>query len=160
MTTILFGAFGLLALACALMVILHRNPVTSALFLVLTFCSLAGLYLLLQAEFLAMVQVIVYAGAIMVLFLFVIMYLNLGRDTEAHHRLVGLRSAAQEFGETRRASDDERQHAARVRIERAGVADAPLANRAPHPRHDVVRRRADGFIDDENAVHRVANSRI
>jgi NADH-quinone oxidoreductase subunit J len=81
-TTILFGAFGLLALVCALMVILHKNPVTSALFLVLTFCSLAGLYLLLQAEFLAMVQVIVYAGAIMVLFLFVIMYLNLDRDVD------------------------------------------------------------------------------
>jgi len=82
MTTILFAAFGLLAVACGLMVVLHRNPVTSALFLVLTFCSLAGLYLLLQAEFLAMVQVIVYAGAIMVLFLFVIMYLNLKRDRE------------------------------------------------------------------------------
>src|SRR4029077_19252370 len=81
-TTILFGAFGLLAVACALRVILHKNPVTSALFLVLTFCSLAGLYLLLQAEFLAMVQVIVYAGAIMVLFLFVIMYLNLDRDVD------------------------------------------------------------------------------
>ena len=82
MTAILFGAFGLVALVCALLVILHRNPVTSALFLVLTFCSLAGLYLLLQAEFLAMVQVIVYAGAIMVLFLFVIMYLNLDRDVD------------------------------------------------------------------------------
>jgi NADH-quinone oxidoreductase subunit J len=79
---ILFAAFGLLAVGCALMVILHKNPVTSALFLVLTFCSLAGLYLLLQAEFLAMVQVIVYAGAIMVLFLFVIMYLNLDRDVD------------------------------------------------------------------------------
>jgi NADH-quinone oxidoreductase subunit J len=82
MTSILFGAFGLLAVVCALLVILHKNPVTSALFLVLTFCSLAGLYLLLQAEFLAMVQVIVYAGAIMVLFLFVIMYLNLDRDVD------------------------------------------------------------------------------
>src|SRR5262249_38128112 len=57
MIPILFAAFGLLALGCALMVILHKNPVTSALFLVLTFCSLAGLYLLLQAEFVAMVQV-------------------------------------------------------------------------------------------------------
>jgi NADH-quinone oxidoreductase subunit J len=64
------------------MVILHRSPVTSALWLVLGFVSLAGLYLLLQAEFLAMVQIIVYAGAIMVLFLFVIMYLNLKRDRE------------------------------------------------------------------------------
>ncbi len=62
--------------------ILHRNPVTSALFLVLAFCALAAIYLLLGAEFLGMVQVIVYAGAIMVLFLFVIMYLNLQRDIE------------------------------------------------------------------------------
>jgi len=82
MIPVLFAAFALVTVACALMVILHRSPVTSALFLVLTFCSLAGLYLLLQAEFLAMVQVIVYAGAIMVLFLFVIMYLNLKRDAE------------------------------------------------------------------------------
>ena len=86
---ILFLAFAALLVGCSLMVILHRNPITSALFLVLAFCSLAGLYLLLQAEFLAMVQVIVYAGAIMVLFLFVIMYLNLKRDVEdaASHAL-------------------------------------------------------------------------
>ena len=80
--TLLFLAFAALLIGCALMVILHRNPVTSALFLVLTFCSLAGIYLTLHAEFLGMVQIIVYAGAIMVLFLFVIMYLNLKRDVE------------------------------------------------------------------------------
>jgi NADH-quinone oxidoreductase subunit J len=80
--TLLFLAFAALLVGCALMVILHKNPVTSALFLVLAFCSLSGLYLLLRAEFVAMVQVIVYAGAIMVLFLFVIMYLNLKRDVE------------------------------------------------------------------------------
>src|SRR5205814_427349 len=68
--------------AASLLVILHRNPVTSALFLVVAFCALAGIYLLLQAEFVGMVQIIVYAGAIMVLFLFVIMYLNLQRDLE------------------------------------------------------------------------------
>jgi NADH-quinone oxidoreductase subunit J len=78
----LFLGFGVLLVATAVMVIVHRNPVTSALFLVLSFCSLAGIYLLLQAEFLGMVQVIVYAGAIMVLFLFVIMYLNLQHDVE------------------------------------------------------------------------------
>jgi len=78
----LFVAFAVLLVGCSLMVILHRNPVTSALFLVLAFCSLAGIYLLLHAEFVAMVQVIVYAGAIMVLFLFVVMYLNLKRDVE------------------------------------------------------------------------------
>jgi len=82
MTPIFFLIFAALLLGSSLMVILHRSPVSSALFLVLSFCSLAALYLLLQAEFLAMVQVIVYAGAIMVLFLFVIMYLNLKRDAE------------------------------------------------------------------------------
>ena len=78
----LFVVFGLVLLVSAMMTILHRNPVTSALFLVLGFVALAGIYLLLHAEFLAMVQIIVYAGAIMVLFLFVIMYLNLKHDIE------------------------------------------------------------------------------
>ena len=64
------------------MVILHRNPISSALFLVLAFCALAGIYLTLGAEFIGMVQIIVYAGAIMVLFLFVIMYLNLRSDVD------------------------------------------------------------------------------
>jgi len=79
----LFALFGSVLIASALLVILHKNPVTSALFLVLAFCSLAGIYVMLGAEFVGMVQVIVYAGAIMVLFLFVIMYLNLGRDVES-----------------------------------------------------------------------------
>ena len=82
MIPVLFLAFAALLVVCSLMVILNRNPVTSALWLVLGFCSLSGLYLLLHAEFVAMVQVIVYAGAIMVLFLFVIMYLNLQHDVE------------------------------------------------------------------------------
>ena len=82
MTNALFLAFAGLLVVCSLLVVLHKNPVTSALFLVLAFCSLAGIYLLLHAEFVAMVQIIVYAGAIMVLFLFVIMYLNLKRDVE------------------------------------------------------------------------------
>ena len=87
MITALFAVFATILVGSALMVILHRNPVTSALFLVLAFCSLAGLYLLLGAEFVGMVQIIVYAGAIMVLFLFVIMYLNLKHDVEEglHH---------------------------------------------------------------------------
>jgi NADH-quinone oxidoreductase subunit J len=78
----LFIGFSALLVASSLLVVLHKSPVTSALFLVVAFCSLAGLYFLLHAEFLGMVQIIVYAGAIMVLFLFVIMYLNLGRDLE------------------------------------------------------------------------------
>jgi NADH-quinone oxidoreductase subunit J len=78
----LFWGFAALLVVTSLMVVLHRNPVTSALFLVLAFSSLAGIYLLLHAEFLGMVQIVVYAGAIMVLFLFVIMYLNLQHDVE------------------------------------------------------------------------------
>ncbi len=90
MVPYLFVGFGALLVASALMVVLHKNAVTSALFLVLAFCSLAGIYLLLQAEFIGMVQIIVYAGAIMVLFLFVIMYLNLQHDVE-HGAHIALR---------------------------------------------------------------------
>ena len=79
----LFFGFAALLVVCSLLVVLHKNPVTSALFLVLAFSALAGIYLLLRAEFLGMVQIVVYAGAIMVLFLFVIMYLNLQHDVES-----------------------------------------------------------------------------
>lgn len=76
-TTILFIFLGALTILGSLGTILSKNPVSSALFLVLNFFSLGGIYLLLEAQFIAVVQVIVYAGAIMVLFLFVIMLLNL-----------------------------------------------------------------------------------
>jgi len=79
----LFAAFAGILVVSSLLVVLHKSPVTSALFLVSGFCSLAAIYLTLHAEFLGMVQVIVYAGAIMVLFLFVIMYLNLKTDLES-----------------------------------------------------------------------------
>jgi NADH-quinone oxidoreductase subunit J len=75
--TILFVILAGATAVTALLVILQRNPVASAIFLILTFFSLAGLYLLLFAQFVAVIQVLVYAGAIMVLFLFVIMLLNL-----------------------------------------------------------------------------------
>lgn len=65
-----------------LMVVLSKNPVNSVLYLVLTFFAIAGHYVLLNAQFLAAVHIIVYAGAIMVLFLFVIMLLNLNKETE------------------------------------------------------------------------------
>ena len=64
----------------AILVIVQRNPVASAIFLILTLFALAGIYLLLHAEFIAAIQVLVYAGAIMVLFLFVIMLLNLEKE--------------------------------------------------------------------------------
>jgi len=88
MTLGLFAALAAVLVVSSLMVILHRSAVSSALFLVLAFCALAGVYLLLGAEFLGLVQVVVYAGAIMVLFLFVIMYLNLGRDVETGAQIV------------------------------------------------------------------------
>lgn len=66
------------------MVILEKNPIHSVLYLVITFFAIAGHYILLNAQFLAAVHIIVYAGAIMVLFLFVIMLLNLNKEAEPH----------------------------------------------------------------------------
>jgi len=88
----LFLAF--VALLSALGVVLAKNPVHSVLFLILTFFSLSGHYLLLNAQFLAAVNIIVYAGAIMVLFLFVIMFLNLNKDTEPHKPAMAKLAAA------------------------------------------------------------------
>ncbi len=82
MEQVLFWICGVVSIVFAVMMILKRNPVHSALCLIVVFLCLAVSYLLLGAEFLAAVQVIVYAGAIMVLFLFVIMLLNL--DDEVH----------------------------------------------------------------------------
>src|SRR3989475_8043066 len=79
-TLIIFWAFAGLALVSALCCITRRNAVASALWLVVTLFSLAALFVLLDAQFIAVLQVLVYAGAIMVLFLFVIMLLNLGRQ--------------------------------------------------------------------------------
>lgn len=76
MITYAFIFLALLAIASALAMVINKNTVNSALFLVLNLVSLAGVYLMLEAQFLAVIQVLVYAGAIMVLFLFVIMLLN------------------------------------------------------------------------------------
>ena len=77
---IFFYVLGSVAIASAVLMVTRRNPVVSALFLILNFLCLAGLYLTLNAQFIAIIQIIVYAGAIMVLFLFVIMLLNLGDE--------------------------------------------------------------------------------
>jgi NADH-quinone oxidoreductase subunit J len=77
---ILFYFFGAILLGSALAVILVRNPVHAALFLVLAFVTAAGLWLLLYAEFLAITLVLVYVGAVMVLFLFVVMMLDINLD--------------------------------------------------------------------------------
>lgn len=81
-TQILFWLLSVMALFGALMVITSKNPVYSVLWLILTFFAISGHYILLNAQFLAIVNIIVYAGAIMVLFLFVIMLMNLNKTTE------------------------------------------------------------------------------
>ncbi len=79
MTLTVFWIFGVIAMGSALLCITRKNPIASALWLVVTLFALAALFVLLDAQFIAALQVLVYAGAIMVLFLFVIMLLNLGR---------------------------------------------------------------------------------
>jgi len=79
---ILFTVLSAMTLASAIGVVITRNPITSVLLLILTFFCISGHYLLMNAQFLAIVNIIVYAGAIMVLFLFVIMLMNLNKDTE------------------------------------------------------------------------------
>src|ERR1700761_3871346 len=89
MHLILFIIFAALCLTGAVNLLLQKHPINSALSLIVVMTSLAVLYLLLGAEFLAAAQVIVYAGAIMVLFTFVVMLLNAGRE----ERTLGSRSA-------------------------------------------------------------------
>ncbi len=81
METLTFVVMAAVVLAMAMAVVLAQSPLRSALALIVMQCALAGVYILLQAPFVAAMQVLVYAGAIMVLFLFVIMLLNLGNDT-------------------------------------------------------------------------------
>jgi NADH-quinone oxidoreductase subunit J len=83
MTLYAFYFLSFLAVMSALMVVFSKNPIYSVLYLVITFFCVAGHYVLLNAQFLAAVHVIVYAGAIMVLFLYVIMLLNLNKDDES-----------------------------------------------------------------------------
>jgi NADH-quinone oxidoreductase subunit J len=89
----LFAMFAGIAIGCALGMIFHRNPVHCALMLVGVLLSVSGLFILLNASFLAALQVLVYAGAIMVLFLFVLMLLNLKGETP-----LLTRGAAKGFG--------------------------------------------------------------
>jgi NADH-quinone oxidoreductase subunit J len=81
-TEILFWILSALALGAALFMVTSKNPVYSVLWLIVVFFAISGHYILLNAQFLAIVNIIVYAGAIMVLFLFVIMLMNLNADNE------------------------------------------------------------------------------
>jgi NADH-quinone oxidoreductase subunit J len=82
----LFFFLAFVAIISAIMMVVDKNPVHSVLFLIVTFFAIACHYLLLNAQFLAAVHIIVYAGAIMVLFLYVIMMLNLNKEIEPHKK--------------------------------------------------------------------------
>jgi len=84
---IIFYALSAFALVCAIMVLISKNPIHSVLWLILVFFAISGHYILLNAQFLAIVNIIVYAGAIMVLFLFVIMLINVKKDSEPQKQL-------------------------------------------------------------------------
>ena len=86
----LFWFFSFAMLGCGLLVIVNRNPVASALFLVLLFVFMAGLFVLLEAFFIAAMQVLVYAGAVMVLFLFVIMLLDIKASEKRKFRVLSV----------------------------------------------------------------------
>lgn len=94
LTTILFLILSALAVGGALMMLFSKNPVHSVLWLVVVFFAISGHYILLNAQFLAVVNIIVYAGAIMVLFLFVVMMMNLNTEAEPRKnyrlRLIGI----------------------------------------------------------------------
>jgi NADH-quinone oxidoreductase subunit J len=81
-TTLVFILLSVMAVGSALMMLLSKNPVHSVLWLIVVFFAISGHYILLNAQFLAIVNIIVYAGAIMVLFLFVVMLMNLNTETE------------------------------------------------------------------------------
>lgn len=83
---ILFWFLSVLALGSAVMVVASKSPVHSILYLIITFFAISGHYILLNAQFLAIVNIIVYAGAIMVLFLFVVMLMNLNADSEPQQK--------------------------------------------------------------------------
>ena len=80
MEAFLFGVFAIVAVTCGIMVVWNRNPMNSAIYLVVTMLCLAGFYVLLNGGFIATIQVLVYAGAVVVLIIFVIMMLNLRQE--------------------------------------------------------------------------------
>jgi len=85
---ILFYILSAFAIVSAIMVLISKNPIHSVLWLILVFFAISGHYILLNAQFLAIVNIIVYAGAIMVLFLFVIMLMNVKSDNEPQKKLL------------------------------------------------------------------------
>lgn len=125
-----FYLFSLLAIVSAVLFVTRRNPVPAALWLVNVMFALAGLYVMLDAPFVGAVQVLVYAGAIMVVFVFVVMLLNLGRDGISDLRSVASRLGAGLVGLALLATLLVTQRQRIPRIESAPAADnvvAPVA---------------------------------
>src|SRR2546426_6119927 len=89
METFLFWLFAIVGVGCGIMVVFHHNPMSSAIYLVVTMLCLAGFYALLAGPFVAVIQVFVYAGGVMVLILFVIMMLNLREETPQREGSMG-----------------------------------------------------------------------
>ena len=131
MHLILFIVFAGLCLAGAVNLLLQSHPINSALSLVVVMTSLAVLYLLLGAEFLAVAQMIVYAGAIMVLFTFVVMLLNAGRE----ERTFGSRAAKDDRlpGGGRAAGRDRHRHSESAGAGRRHLARPDHQDRRPEP---------------------------
>src|SRR5215210_600603 len=129
MAQVVFYVFAAVAVLSAALCILQPNPVAAALWLVSTMFSLAGIYVLLNAQFIAAMQVLVYAGAVMVLFLFVIMLLNLSTEEEDVRRgpaaLLGLLIAGG-FIAAMVAVRDTSVAGLAARLGGAGAASSPL----------------------------------
>jgi len=94
----IFYILAAVTLATGFMTVISKNPIHSAIYLVLCFFSVAGHYLMFNAQFLSLVHVIVYAGAIMVLILFTIMLMNLNKENEPNKNMLSKISAAIAFG--------------------------------------------------------------
>ncbi len=94
MTLYVFLALAIVSVLTALLMVFSKKPVHSVIYLILTFFAIAGQYILLNAQFLAVVHIIVYAGAIMVLFLFVLMLLNLNQEVEAKKPMAWMAGSA------------------------------------------------------------------
>lgn len=98
LTTILFLILSIVAIGTAFGTVMAKHPVVSAMNLVLHFFMLAGLYLTLNAQFIAVLQILVYAGAIMVLVVFVILLLNLGKEDQLEEKFSARKGVAMTFG--------------------------------------------------------------
>ena len=147
-TLIIFWAFAGLAVVSALSCITRRSPVASALWLVVTLFSLAALFVLLDAQFIAVLQVLVYAGAIMVLFLFVVMLLNAPHEeTERDERVHPLRRPGRPQA-TRRADRNDLL---------AGNCDVDGSGSARHDRdaagNNQIEHGLPSYLDALSAMH-------